>query len=364
MPKLSDLLNPKPRTQILQELLSLAQAEGLATTDWYPGSVARTILEVNSAALADLYVLVAKIAAGGYLDSAEGEWLDLLAWSQYNETRKPATYAQGIVQLRARPGLGPYTIQPGQLWLGTPDGLRFSNMDGGTLPQGGTLTITVRAESPGKAYNVPAGTISIMHTPLPGVTVTNPPNWLTQAGADAESDESLRNRCRLKWATLGTGMTRAAYEYYALSAHPSVTKVRVLDNLPRGQGTVDVVVWGDGGIGPDAVAAVDSVIQSKRPVTANVLVYAATARTIPVNATISVRAGFLPQAQAAVSQALTQLQRDTPIGGTIYRAALYEALFPRPYGVNVVLNAPTIDVTLGTAEAPVISASLTWQEVV
>lgn len=363
MPSLRDILAPKSRDAILQELIDRLRERGFPITDWHPGGVGRTILEVDAAALEDLYALVPAIAAGGYLSTAQGPWLDLLVESAYDLHRHPATFARGRVVLTAESGFGPYTLEPGDLWVGTPDGLRYYNTTGGVLPMGGTLEVEVQAESPGARYNVSAGAISILHTPLPGVSVTNPADWLLEAARDEETDEELRKRARLRWASLGTGATRAAYEFWALNAHPAVTKVRVLDDHPRGQGTVDVVIWGEGGLGADVVSAVDAYIQERRPLTANVAVYSATPRTVNVVATIYVRAGYLSQAQTAVAEELATLQRATPIGGTLYRSALIEALFARPYVVNVALTQPTGDVALGTVEALVLNPTLTWQEV-
>jgi uncharacterized phage protein gp47/JayE len=364
MPTLDELIRPRTRDELRQLILDELSRNGFPLTDFVPGSVGRHVaVETPALGLEDLWLTIAAIARGGFLSYAEGPWLDLIAEEFYAVQRKPAVFARGTVRLTAEPGMGPYTIAPGDLWVGTPDGRRFNNTTGGTLPQGGTLDLEVRAESPGAAWNVPDGAITVLHTPLPGVSVTNPPGWLLEAGVDEESDDALRTRCRARWAELGGGSTRAAYEYWALSAHPSVTKVRVLDNHPRGQGTVDVVVWGEGGIGPSVVSAVDTYIQARRPVTANVLVYAATPRTVAVTATIQVRAGYLAQAQGAVASELTALQRETPIGGTLYRSRLIEALFARPYAVNVALSAPAGDVPMAATEALVLSPTLTWQEV-
>lgn len=363
MPTLLELLTPKTREQVLTELLTALQGQPYPLSDWYPGAVGRTLIEIDSAVLADLYAFLPEIAKAGFLAYAEGGYLDSLVESHYDDSRKPSTFARHILRLTDVDGLGPYTIAPNQLYASTPDGKRFNNLAGGTLPLSGTLNLEFRAESPGAAYNVAAGTITQLLTPLPGVTVTNLAGTLLEAGVDQESDDLLRSRVRLKWASLGLGMTKAGYEYYALSADPAITKVQVLDQLPRGQGTVDVIVWGEGGLGSGSVAAADALIQSKRPVTADVNVYAAIAFAQTVQATISIRAGFLAAAQAAVSAALTQLQKDTPIGGTLYRSAVIEALFPRPYGINVNLTNPLADVVLTTAQAITLNASLTWQEV-
>lgn len=364
MPGLDDLIRPRTRDEIRQDLLEELARQGFPLTDFVPGSVARHVaVETPALGLEDLWRTVAAIARGGYLSTAEGPWLDLLAEEFFALRRQPAVFARGRVRLTAAQGFGPYTIDPGGLWVGTPDGLRYQNITGGTLPQGGTLDLEVQAEHPGARYNVPTGAITVLHTPLPGVSVTNPPDWLLVAGADEEGDEALRTRCRSRWAELGGGATRHAYEFWARTAHPSVQQVRVLDDHPRGQGTVDVVIWGEGGLGAQVVQAVNAYIQERRPLTVSVAVYAATPRTVAVNATVSVRAGRLSEAQARVAEELAALQREIPIGGTLYRSRLIEALFVRPHVANVVLHSPALDIALGPTEALVLVPSLAWQEV-
>lgn len=359
MPTLEQLLQPRTRDQILSSLISVLQSKGFAATDWEPGSVQRTILEALAAGLADLEALRLEITKGGYLELASGDWLDLLGQSAYALQRKQATFARQTFRLTAAAGFGPYAIQPGQLWAGAAD-LRFNNLNGGTLPIGGTLDLEFRAEQPGTAYNLPLGVGNTLLTPLPGVSITN--TAVLENAIDVETDASYRNRCRLRWNELGFGSTRMAYESWALTSTPSVTKVRVLDNHPRGQGTVDVVLWGEGGLGPEAVANAAAYIQQRRPLTADVQVYSATPVNITVIATITLRAGFLAATQAEATARLNQLQRNLPIGGALYRSALIEALFGA-YVINVNLTAPAADVVLDTVQAGVLIPNLTYQEI-
>lgn len=367
MPTLTELLQPKNRQAILAELLEALRATNPAfpVTSWDPMEPYRAILEIDSRALAELAQHIPVIAQSGYVELAEGEWLTLLARNQFALERKPAVFNRGNVTLTAASFAPPYNILPGQLIFGTSlsGGLRWSNLTGGVLNPGGTLILEVQAESPGAKYNVVAEAINVLHTPLPGVSVSNAGNWVTVAGVDEESDAALRYRCKLRWAELSYGAVRDAYASWALGAHPSISKIRVRDDHPRGQGTVDVVLWGDGGLGPEAVDAANTIIQQRRPVTANVLVYAATPRTVSVQATVQVRAGFRDVAQIQAEAELARLQRDTPIGGTLYRAAVYEALFVRPYAINVNLANPGSDIQLATTEALIIQHNLTFDEV-
>lgn len=360
MPDLNQLLQPRSREAVLASLIAILQGKGYPPTDWIEGSVQRTLIELQSAGLADLEATRVAIAKSGFLDTAEGDYLDLLALSAYDLERKQATFARQTFRLTAAAGFGPYSIQPGQLWAGNAAGLRFNNVAGGTLGLGGTLDLEFRAESPGAAYNLPPGSGNILFTPLPGVTISN--ITVLEAAIDQETDAQLRERCRLRWAETGFGSTRAAYESWALNATLGVTKVRVLDNNPRGQGTVDVVLWGEGGLGAGAVAEADAYIQQRKPLTANVQVYAATQVNIAVTATIRLRAGFLAQVQADVATRLAAFQRTLSIGATVYRSAIIEALFVNNV-LDVALSAPASDTSLTNVQVAAFTLTPTWIEV-
>lgn len=356
---LEELLTPRGRDYYLERLLSAYRNRNFPVDDWVPGSALRTILEANALGLADIDETASKLARGGYLQTAEGAWLDELARSQFSLERQRSTWTTGTVQLTAAPDAGPYEIQPGQLWLGTVDGLRFQSTNAVTLGQGGTATIRVKAEQAGAQYNVPPGAIAIMHTPLPGVRVENLDPWITSAGVDEETDDALRDRCRLRWADLGQGR-RDAYLLWALSSHPAVTKATVLDQHPRGQGTVDVILWGEGGLGPEVVTTVDSKIQELRPISDDVNVYSADAVSTPVTAEVFVNPGRQAEAEAAVAANLAALQRNLAIGETLYRSAIINALMDSPHVFNAELASPTADVTVQAGEIIILNPDLTW----
>ena len=199
-----------------------------------------------------------------------------------------------------------------------------------------------------------------MNTPLPGVSVSNLAGWLLTAGADEESDESLAARAAARWAERGGGAVRAAYEYWALTSTPSITKVLVQDQHPRGQGTANVIVWGEGGVGSAAVLLADAYIQARRPTTADVLVRAATEHVVSVSVTLTGTMSDRPAAMAQVLAGLQRLQIATPIGGTLYRSALIEAAMLPPGMVNAVLTVPAGDVVLASDEALTISPNVVW----
>lgn len=363
MPTLAELLQPRTQQQELSQLLTYLQARGLTVTDYNSGGVARTLLEVSADGLADLSQLAVTLAQSGYLEYAETDWLDLLTDSQWDVQRNQATNAVGTVTLSCAAGFGPVTVIANTLLVGTSNGLRYNVTGAGEIPDGGSITLAIRAEGTGAAYNVAAGTITTLHTPILGVTCTNPSNWLATAGVNIETDAALRQRARLRWAELGYGATADAYRYWALTARPEVTKVLVLDNLPRGQGTVDVVIYGTGGLGAGVVSDVDAYIQLRKPLTANVSVYQATAVNISISASIYVKSGFLDVVQTAVAAEINTLQTEAEIGGYVYKSRILEALFVRPYVVNVDMTAPGADVDLGTVEVANLVTDFIWVEV-
>lgn len=362
---LADLLRPRTRPQVVNRMLQvLAAARGevnpsqFAPTSYVPGDPLRTVLEITGEGIADTERTLEGLGLGGYLQTAQGAWLDALVESHYGLTRQQSTFAAGWVQFTAplTEGIG----IPAGMIVGTVSGLRFTTRDPLVLAAGASGQVLATAESPGAEYNVPLGTITVIHTPLPGLTVTNPPGWLVTNGADTESDESLRERARLRWAELGRGGTAAAYRYWALTAGPGVDRVRVLDQHPRGQGTVDVVIWGTGGIGSQVVADTNAFIQQQRPLTANVQVYAATERVLPVTLELYAPGMDRPTIEAQVHAGLAELQRATDIGGRLYTSQLIEVAM-LPAGVMDVRSSVG-DVILGPTEALTLLPRLTWRE--
>jgi uncharacterized phage protein gp47/JayE len=357
---LTDLVQPRSREQVKSRLLTLLGGRDFPITNYHSGDPVRHLLEVVSESVADIERTIAALAAGEYLDLAAGEWLDLRV-GDWNIARQPTVTARVGLTLTCAVGFGPYTVLPGLMWFSTPSGLRYSSATGGILAAGGTLSVEVLAESPGSAYNVPSGTINILNTPLPGVSASNPPGGVILAGADQESDVALRQRARLRWAELGGGATRKAYIFWALTSDPSVKQVQVLDEHPRGQGTVDVVLWGAGGLGSAAVAAANAYIQDRRPVTADVRVYSATERVLALPLTLFAPGADHASIEGQIVTNLAALQQATPIGGTLYRSAVIEQAMLPAGMIDARLSGTSFDaLALGPTEAVTLNPTFTW----
>jgi uncharacterized phage protein gp47/JayE len=368
MPTLAELTTPTTYETERQALLDALAAKGFPVTSWRAGDVARSLLEIDAQALADFTALRASIAKGGLLHEATGAWLTLLASEVYALTRNAAVATKGTVVLTAAADAGPYTIAPGQLWFTSTGGPRYqsANSNNLTLAKGGTLSLTVQAESPGAAYNVANGTITTLSTPLAGVTCNNPDpgggSWITTSGVDEESDASLVSRCEARWPESGFGSPSASYDLWARTADATITRTKVVADAagPNGGGVTIYVAGAAGAVGGGAVTAAQTYIDPRAPLGSVPTVTNATNAAVTVTAILFGKSQYQTAATAAATTAIQALIAATPIGGTIYRAAIFEALMG-PEGVeNVTIAAPAGDTTLTAAQVATLTLSLSW----
>jgi hypothetical protein len=252
MVALADLIQPQSASQIVSAQLALLQVlGGFPVNSWQQGSVPLSLIQADANALASLSQTISNIASGGLVSLAVGGWLDLIALSHYGLTRKPVVATVGTIIVNDTQSAGPFTITVGQLVVanGT-TGQQYTNTTAGTLAKGGTLPLTWTAMTPGQnlGQNATVNSTWSMITPLPGVTITNPPNagsadWITTQGADAELDASLVLRCQARWPGLGGGSTSLVYQAAAIASSNSITRAGVVG----GNGTVSVYIAGPSG---------------------------------------------------------------------------------------------------------------------
>ena len=371
---LAELLTTKTAAQWRATLLAklASPPEGSASfpvTAWLAGGVARTLIELYSAALSDVQRAVRAIALAGVLEEVEGDWLTVVARNFYRVERIPAGFTEGIVSVTAAAGVGPYKLDAivGIQGLVDDDALRFIAVESATLNPGQTVNITVKAESPGTRHNVSVGAIGYLFTPLPGVTVSNPAvvsTWITRPGLDEESDARLRQRCVDKWATLSTSWTDPAVRYWTLSS-------TTLDGAPTGVtrmaivygpcGTYTVVVASDaGGVSGGIVAAVQAFLDARKPITDEPTVVSATETAVAILGTVRVKVGQNTAAnRAKVVAAIATLQASLGIGDDVDLGALY-ATIRGALGsavIDVDITTPAGDTAIGATAVAVLDAS-------
>ena len=352
----------------LTQILATLAANGFPATAWQSGNAGRTLARADAEALADLRAVIADVVNGGFLDTATGDWLTLLAAGLFDLDRIAATYAIGEVTLTCSASAGPYNITAGSLVVS--DGTRrwrSTNTSTLTLASGGTLTVEAKAESPGTAYNVSGAQVTVIVSPaLAGVTVAAVSSWLTTTAVGDETDAALRARCRLRWSTLGRGANLDAYEYNALNANASgVTRAQCVPGGGDGTLVVYIAQSAATATGPQ-VATVQAHIDSVAPVTDAPTVTAATAVTVNITATIYVIAASDSAANRTLAtDALSAYINGLDLGDATVDvvklgAAIYAAAGIRD--VDVVIPAADVGISAGQVAVPG-TYTLTWTTV-
>lgn len=176
---------------------------------------------------------------------AYGEWLDLHA-TGLGLTRRPPNRATGTVTVEGVPG----TIIPAGFVFAVPavgssPAIEFYTQEEATIPDAGTANIPIAAVEAGASGNVAAASITIMASPITGITtITNEAK--TSGGTAEENDDTLRERIAelektantsfvgcdadyIRWAKeiagVGTVLIDTQYE----EEHPNWVRLVILD---------------------------------------------------------------------------------------------------------------------------------------
>lgn len=122
-----------------------------------------------------------------------GDWLDYHARAA-GLTRKAANPAAGILTVTGIPGtVIPAGFRFAAPAVGSQPAVEFMTLAEAVLPEGGEMQLTVQAVVAGPAGNVASGTVSLMSTPLKGISAVTNAGPMT-GGTEEEDDNSLRDR--------------------------------------------------------------------------------------------------------------------------------------------------------------------------
>lgn len=346
----------------LNELIERAQSD---IESRMPGANARLRRSVLG--------VLARVHAGvvhglhGFLDwlsrqimtsTAELEWLERQS-SEYDIPRVPAAPAVGDVNWTGTNG----SVIPAGTIVQRNDGMQYST-DAEETIAAGVATTAVTAVTPGADSNADSGVALSLISPISGVQsrATVAAGGLT-AGADAESDDSLRARVLdrkrqpphggadfdyVKWAKEVPGVTRAWC--YPMEMGDGTVTTRFM--------TDDTTV--DGIPSAESVQAVQDYIDTQRPVTAKGS-YVVAPIAVELDITISSLSPSDSTVQAAVEAELADMiRRDAIPGGTILISHIREAISIASGEYDHVLVSPDANVTHDTGEIAVMGA-VTWQ---
>lgn len=330
-------------------------ASRLGTGPLLPRSVLSVLGRVYAGASHLLHGHLDWVSRQLFPDTADEEHLERWA-SIWAVRRKVATTATGNVTLTGTNG----SVVPVGTKMQRTDGMTYTTTAEGTVSSG-TVTVAVAAEAVGAAGNLAASQAVTLVSPVSGVNVsgTVAAGGLT-GGTDQETDDALRARLLERIKQPPHGGADFDYKAWALEV-PGVTRAWVYP-LYLGAGTVGVTFVMDdqeGGIIPsgDMVDEVQDYIDARRPVTADVTVFA------PVAAALNLTIHLAPDTstiRAAVQAELTDLlRREAVPGGTILISHIREAMSVAAGENDHTLTSPSANVT-HTAGHIAVMGTITW----
>jgi len=374
---LDSLIDYPTFEQLLQESIALSRQKNPKITNYNTGGAYRTLLEVNSEAIKQLYDLVKEhIIPNMFVITAKGQWLDVHA-ATFGMTRKSAKKAKGYVLFKRTDTSGNVLIPKGTVVKTAPnifgEELKFITLEEKVLTDGQTETLVqIEAEEPGAKYNVGEGMISTLTTYISGIDeIYNPTNWLLEEGTDEETDESLRNRILLVWATKSI-FTDDYYRFHTLSVD-GVVDCYIDNQHPRGQGTADIYIVSSSGMPTtDLILQVQTVIDDVKTPAADILVKAPTEKKINLDITITSYSDYPDKTliQAEAERRINALFIYNPdykeiifdyerkrftIGKNITLSTIYYVLMEIEGVEKVNINSPTSDIAINPNELPTIS---------
>jgi len=373
----SDLLSTKTLDDWKRVIVNTATLVGLKTENWAEGGFTRTLVALFAQLYKTAGDVVRLIAASGFLDTAEGDWLTLLAKNLFNVERIEATFASAPNSLTlTNTGGGLFVLDAGDVIVAhNVTGKTYRNTTGGTLSPGvgQTLVLDLVAEEAGSDSNAGIGTITTLVTTFLGVTCTN---TVALAGVDEELDADLRQRCRDSLAQLALGGIKRAYEFFAKSAvredGTAIGVTRVMVMPAPGDGTVVVFIASASGevAAPDVAIVQADFDENVTPYGFDATATSASNVEITVPCTIWIPASLgLSEADAreAVFDALEAYVQTLPIGGVVispdsgkvfWRALLGVVEGSIPGMLKAVLTTET-DTAIADGEVPVWAGDLT-----
>lgn len=355
--------------------------EEYAAKGWLPArlnlnkGIARGLIELFAWGLWQLYQFLDSIFKQAVPLEASGQWLNVHA-AQVNESRKAALKARGMVAFHRAMGTAldrNVRIPAGRIVRTLPDGqgevYRYVSTSDAVLPMGAAFVLVpVESEEYGAKANAAPGQICEIVTPIEGVgSVSNTAGWLTQEGADAESDPQLQNRYVLAWQAQA-GITSAAYKAAALSV-AGVLGVHVADQHPRGEGTVDVVVQGAAGLPTEQLlAAVRLALAERIVINHDVLVKAPDPVSVDVSMVLEILSGDTAASAAQAEMWVKALFQGDPlvpafaIGHDVVRDRLALGIIGIQGVKRIVWTSPLADVSIAAGQLAVLGTlSVTTQ---
>ncbi|EKS6153653.1 baseplate J/gp47 family protein [Salmonella enterica] len=197
--------------------------------------------------------LINNVLRNLFLMTAVGPFVDLFA-AALRLTRKNATAAAGRIIFTKNTPDNSVTVPAGTL-IQTEriNGIIYTvaTTEQVIIPAGTqSALIDATATDSGTAFNLAPGYYQILPKAIDGIaSVRNGDDWLTTPGADRESDDELKDRCRNQFNLAGSYHTDAVYRsLIAAQAGITIDRIFFLHDAPRGPGTANAYLLLDTGV--------------------------------------------------------------------------------------------------------------------
>ncbi|MEI7194500.1 baseplate J/gp47 family protein [Pectobacterium versatile] len=245
---------PVTAEAITEQFQAQVNAEGLITNTSRMSPFWRLINAIVTTPVLWLKdVLINVVMANMFLATATGAFLDVFAWG-VNVTRKPATAAGGAIRF-FKLNLGQTVLIPAGTVIQTEriNSQVYSvrvTVDTAIPAGSASGLVPVTATGEGGAFNLAPGYYRIFPVGVDGIErAENEEGWLLRPGADQESDDDLRDRCRNQYNLVGNYHTDAIYRsMIAAVAGLSIDRIFFLHDAPRGAGTANAYLLLDSGV--------------------------------------------------------------------------------------------------------------------
>ena len=245
---------PTTEAELKAKFTAIATEEGLITNTSRMSPFWRLITAIVSTPVLWLKdVLVATVLPSMFVATATGQLLRLLAWA-VNVTPKPAVAAQGVIRFYKTDSLAVITVKAGtRIQTERINGVVYeltTTADFTITADMASALIPVAASATGGAWNLAPGYYRILPVAVAGINrVVNDDDWLITPGADEESDDDLRERCRNQFNLVGNYHTDAVYRSMIASvAGLSIDRIYFEHDAPRGPGTANAYLLLDTGV--------------------------------------------------------------------------------------------------------------------
>lgn len=306
--------------------------------------------------------VIGKVQAGmsnlhyGYLDwiaknavpfTAEDEYLE--GWAALKKVYRKAASAAGVTATFN--GTVGKVLSAG-VEVARSDGFTYTTSTTGTVGAGGTVTVTLIADTVGSAGNADPGTAVTLGSAVDGIQSGGTVSANVVSGADIEDDDDLRDRMLeayqgtaqggdtddyVEWALEVPGVTRAWCSPNGFGAGTVVVYTMWDDaeaahsGFPQGTNGVSQYDRGPGGVPRGVIATGDQLVAAdaivtQQPVTALVYLCAPVANNLTI--TLSGLTSTTTATRAAIASAIADVlfRNGDPRSGTINRDDIAAAI--------------------------------------